>query len=60
MISKEGKEFDMGTERREGDRQQIMAGGVSSPREGSGQGSFPEWRMHKLHCVKKHLLLNWK
>lgn len=60
MTSNKGKEFEMGIGRWEADRQQMVAGGVNSPGEGMRQGSFPEWRVHKLHCVKKHLLLTWK
>ena len=40
MISNEGKEFEMGTGRREGDRQQMVAGGVNSPGEGRGAGEL--------------------
>lgn len=36
MISNKRKVFEMGTGRREGERQQMMAGGVNSPGEGTG------------------------
>lgn len=41
MMSNKGKASEMGTGRREGDRQQMVAGGVNSPGEGyRGRGAF--------------------